>query len=81
MGTFCVRGHRRNSLHPEFTAHLDTSDIEHTHTYTHMMRTGEQEQSKKSGERKLLRSCRAALDVFRSVDSDGNVQLWTVGVA
>ena len=33
-----------------------------------------QEQSKKSGERKLLRSCRAALDVFRSADRGGNVQ-------
>ena len=41
------------------------------------MRTAKQEQSKKSGERKLLRSCRAALDVFRSVVKCGNVQRWT----
>jgi hypothetical protein len=37
-----------------------------THAYTH---NENREQSKKSGERKLLRSCRAALDVFRSVDA------------
>ena len=39
----------------------------HTHTHTHD-ENRKQEQSKKSGEGKILRSRRAALDVFRSVD-------------
>ena len=38
----------------------------HTHTPTLTMRTEKQEQSKKSGERKLLRSHMAALDVFHT---------------
>jgi hypothetical protein len=44
----------------------------HTHTQTHDEK-GKQEQSKKSGERKLLRDSRAVLDVFRSVRKRGNV--------
>ena len=52
--------------------HLGT----YTHTHTHN-ENRKQEQSKKSIERKLLRSRRAALDVFRSVDRGGNVQRWT----
>ena len=55
-----------------------TQSHTHTHTHTHMLGTAKQEQSKKSGERKLLRSPRAALDSFRSVDRNSNVQLWTV---
>ena len=38
----------------------------HTHTDRHKLRTAKQEQGKKSGERKLLSSRRAALTVFRS---------------
>ena len=38
-----------------------------SHTHTHTLRTAKQEKSKKSGWRKLLRSCRVALDVLRSV--------------
>ena len=47
----------------------------HARAHTHD-ENREKKQSKKSGERKLLRSCRAALDIFRSVDRSGNVQLW-----
>ena len=54
----------------------------HTHTHTHTHTHDEnhkQEQSKKSGERKLLRNCRAALDVFRSVGKGSDVQLRSSG--
>ena len=43
----------------------------HTHT---QWKPQKQEQSKKSGERKLLGNSRAVRDVFRSVDKCGNVQ-------
>ena len=48
--------------------HTDTHTERHTNTRarTHTLRTAKQEQSKKRGWRKLLRSCRAALHVFRS---------------
>ena len=49
-----------------------------THTHSHD-ENRKQEQSKKSGERKLLRSCRAALDVFRSVGKGNDVQLRNSG--
>ena len=51
----------------------------HQHTAHTHDENRKQERSKKSGERKLLRSRRAALDVFGSVDRGGNAQLWTVG--
>ena len=50
----------------------EKANCTHTHTYTHTRvrardKNRKQEQSKKSGERKLLRNSRAVLDVFRSV--------------
>ena len=52
---------------------LEEADV-HTHNENH-----KQEQSKKSGERKLLRSCRAALDAFRAVGKRSDVQLRSSG--
>ena len=49
----------------EHNAHTHT----HTHTHTHD-ENRKQEHSEKSGERKLLRSRRAALDVLRSIDTE-----------
>ena len=54
----------------------ETSTGGHTHTHTHD-ENRKQEQSKKSGERKLLRSCRAALDVFRSGSKGGKTHIHT----
>ena len=39
----------------------------HTHTHTHTLRIAKQEQSKEKRLEEVLRSCRAVLDVFRSV--------------
>ena len=58
---------------PDPCTHTHTHTQTQTHTHTHD-ENHKQEQSKKSGERKLRRSCRAALDVFRSVHTGGNVQ-------
>ena len=56
-------GSREAQAHPP-SHHPHT----HTHTHTHIHNENrKQEQSKKSGERKLLRNSRAVLDVFRSV--------------
>ena len=47
--------------------------------HTPTLGTARQVQTKQSGERKLLRSCRAALDVVWSVDRDGNAPPSTMG--
>ena len=57
------------SPHPLHNAPNNNNPHTHTHTHTHT-ENHKQEQSKKRGERKLLRSCRAAVDVFRSVDTE-----------
>ena len=73
--------HTQTPLHTHHCTHTTTHTHHCTHTplhtpvHTHTMRTAKQEQSKKSGERKLLRDSRAVLDVFRSVDKCSNVQL------
>ena len=62
---------RGADTHTLRTAKQEQSNENHTHTHTHTHTRWEprkQEQSKKSGWRQLLRKCRAALDVLRSVE-------------
>ena len=83
-GTAVLHTHTHIHIHIHTHTHthtpINTRVRLHTHTHTHTLGTAKQEQSKKGGERKLLRSRRAPLDMFRSVDRDGNVQPWTMGL-
>ena len=51
----------------------------HTHTDTHTHNENRKQEQRKSGERKLLRSRRAALDVFRSVGREWQSAVLDIG--
>ena len=56
-----IRTHARTHTYTHAHARMMQSNQFQAHTHTHN-ENRKKEQSKKSGERKLLRSCRAALD-------------------